>query len=46
MESAHTQAFRLICAETIFHKNNTDYVLAKKSRDRLHSPSRPNLNNQ
>ncbi len=27
MESAHTQAFRLICAETIFHKNNTDYVL-------------------
>ena len=28
MKSAHTQAFRLICAETIFHKNNTDYVLA------------------
>ena len=31
MESAHTQAFRLICAETIFHKNNTDYVLEKKA---------------
>ena len=30
MKSAHTQAFRLIWAETIFHKNNTDYVLAKK----------------